>query len=442
FHEGKIYKTGDLACWREDGEIIFCGRMDHQIKLNGQRIELGEIENAISDVEGVESVAVMIKQNNGKDVLVAYCCGNAEKTLIKKQCEDKLPRYMVPSAFVIIDEMPLNASGKLDRKHLKTLEVVFEESVKEKPVNETEKMICEAFERILHREDVGRNESFFSLGGTSIDMISILSENQFSNVTASQFIANSTPEKLAKLMTGVKKANSKNFDVLRDVPNSQKALIFVPYAGGDATAFAKLVDSIAKKKDEISIYNVNYLRSYEECEKVADLIAEIEKTQEIYIYSHCAGTAVALQLINILEANGVRVAHYVSGGYIPPARPSKKNFWNSVSDKHIRKRLVSAGAPLEKFSDEQNHSMIDNFRKDTDFMTWYHYKNAKKIKVRTDVVISKTDPFTKNYKDAEKLWKRTADNFNKIYYIESDSHYFQSKNSDLLAEVIINVIKA
>jgi acyl-coenzyme A synthetase/AMP-(fatty) acid ligase len=125
FHEGKVYKTGDLAYIREDGEIIFCGRMDHQIKLNGQRIELGEIENAIGEIDGVESVAVMIKQNNGKDVIVAYCCGeNFDKKDVKVHCENKLPRYMVPSAVVVVEKMPLNASGKLDRKQLKTIPVI------------------------------------------------------------------------------------------------------------------------------------------------------------------------------------------------------------------------------------------------------------------------------------------------------------------------------
>ena len=439
FHEGKIYKTGDLAYWRNDGQICYAGRMDNQIKLNGQRIELGEIENAITEIDGVESVAVIVRQNEGKDILVAFCCGKVEKSLIKAHCEDKLPRYMVPGAFAMLERMPLNPSGKLDRKQLKSVHIEYEKAVREKPVNETEKMICTAFENILHRENVGRNESFFDLGGTSIDMISILSESQFTNVTATQFIANSTPEKLAHLMTEGDKVFWENIDVLRAVDNSQKALVLVPYAGGDATAFAKLVDSISKYDDDLSVYYVDYLHSYEECEAVAAEIAEIAKSQRLCFYSHCAGASVALQLINILEKNGVEIERYISGGYIPPSRPPKKNFWNSVSDKYISKKLVSAGAPLEKFSDEQNHNMIDKFRKDTDFMTLYHYKNAESIKVTTDVVISKTDPFTKNYKDTEKLWKRTAENFNKIYYIESNSHYFQSDNSDVLAEIILKI---
>ncbi len=422
------------------GQIIFCGRIDHQIKLNGQRIELGEIENAITNVDGVESVAVMIKQNNGKDVLVAYCCGNAQKSRIKKDCEDKLPRYMVPSAFVMMDKMPLNASGKLDRKQLKALPVVFDEYIKEEPVNDVERIVCRIFEKILKTENVGRNESFFDLGGTSIDMISALSENEMKEISASQFIANPTPEKLAELMNRGEKTTYENFAVLKGVMNSEKALILVPYAGGDATAYAKFVDLMAKKKPEMSIYYVDYLHSYEECEKVADIIAEIGKTQELYIYSHCAGAAVALQIINILEDKGVDISRYITGGYIPPKKAPKKNGWNKAPDKYIEKKLVSAGAPLESFTDSQTKDMIDKFRKDTDFMTWYHHNNSKKINAVTDAVISKTDLFTKNYKEAETLWKNSAINFNQVHFIETDSHYFQSDNSAALVEIIIDVL--
>ena len=441
FDNGKLYKTGDLAYWREDGQIIYCGRNDFQVKINGQRIELGEIEKVINEVEDIDSVAIMVMQNHGNDVLVAYCCGeNIDETMIKEHCENKLPRYMVPSAFVALEKMPLNASGKLDRKQLKMIPVVFEEVVKEDPINDTERMICRIFAKTLKVDNIGRNESFFHMGGTSIDMISVLSENEMKNVSAAQFIANPTPKKLAELMDSGKNAISENFDVLREVEGSNKAMFVVPYAGGDATAFAKFVDSMSKVLPDISIYNVDYLHSYEECEKVADLIAGIGESHKLYIYSHCAGTAVALQIINILEEKGVKIANYIVGGYIPPKKPSNKNGWNKVPDKKIKRKLLSAGAPLEKFNDQQNYNMIGRFRKDTDFMVWYHYYNAKKISVQTDVVISKTDIFTRNYKEAESLWRLSAPRFNKVHYITTDSHYFQSDNSESLVKIIAEII--
>jgi len=347
---------------------------------------------------------------------------------------------MVPSAFVTLDKMPLNVSGKLDRKQLKTIPVVFEELVKEDPINDTERMICSVFAKTLNVENVGRNESFFDMGGTSIDMISALSQKEMKNISASQFIANATPKKLAELMSSGKNAISENLDVLRGVEISDKAMFVVPYAGGDATSFAKFVDTMSKMLPDISIYNIDYLHSYEECEKVADLMAEIAENRDLYIYSHCAGTAVALQIINILEEKGVNIANYIVGGYIPPKKPAKKNGWNKVSDKKIKSKLLSAGAPLEKFNDQQNYNMIGRFRKDTDFMVWYHYYNAKKINAKTDVVISKTDIFTRNYNEAETLWRNSAPRLNKVHFIKTDSHYFQADNSDALVRIIADII--
>ncbi|MBO5943912.1 MAG: AMP-binding protein, partial [Clostridia bacterium] len=442
FGDGKLYKTGDLAYWREDGNICYIGRMDNQIKLNGQRIELGEIEKVIGEVSGVESVAVIIKQNNGQDVLVAFCCGNENSiNEILKHCENKLPLYMIPGKFQFIEKLPLNQSGKLDRKALKNIEVLFDDiSIKEEPVTETEKIICKLFENTLYIDFVGRNENFFALGGTSLDMISILSENELKNISAAEFIANPTPEKLAKILDVGIIEDSDGFYTLRHVPSSTKALILFPYAGGDASAFAALTKELEEISPELSLYYVDYLHSYNECEVVAEKISKLAKFKEISIYSHCAGTAVALQTINILEEKGVPISHYISGGFIPPAKPSNRNSWNYIPKQLIQSKLIKAGAPIDKLSAESKYSMVENFRKDTNFMTEYFYKFAKPISAKTSIIISKTDIFTKNYKDAKRLWNVHSKNFDKVHYIDSNSHYFQTEQSDEVACIITNTV--
>ncbi len=442
FGEGKLYKTGDLAYWREDGNICYVGRMDSQIKLNGQRIELGEIEKVIGEVSGVESVAVIIKQNNDQDVLVAFCCGNESSiNEILKYCESKLPQYMIPSKFVFIEKMPLNPSGKLDRKALKNTDVIFDnEVVKEEPITDTEKLICKLFQKTLHIDFVGRNESFFTLGGTSLDMISILSENELKNISAADFIAYSTAEKLAKLLDDGIVPDSDGFYTLRNVPYSTKALILFPYAGGDASAFASLTKDLETLAPDLSIFYVDYLHSYKECETVAEKISELSKSKEINIYSHCAGTAVALQIINILEEKGVDISNYMAGGFIPLEKPRKHNMWNLTPKKIIQRILIKAGAPIDNLSAENKLNMIENFCKDTDFMTEYFHKSATPINAKTSIVISKTDMFTKNYNDAERLWKVISKNFDVIHYIDATSHYFQTDESEKLAQIVINTI--
>ena len=442
FGEGKLYKTGDLAYWREDGNICYVGRNDFQVKINGQRIELGEIEKVISEVTDIESVAVIIKENNSQDALVAFCCGNENAILaVIAHCENKLPQYMLPSKFQFIQEMPLNHSGKLDRNALKNIDVVFDNVViKEEPVTETEKRLCELFQDILQIDFVGRNESFFNLGGTSLDMIAILSENELQNIPAATFIANPTPKKLAILLDAGTISDSDGFYTLNSTYNSDKALILIPYAGGDASAFAALTKVLERIAPEISLYYVDYLRSYEQCEIVANKIKELSKAKEINIYSHCAGTAVALQLINILEKEGVGVSNYITGGFIPSTNPPKRNGWNYTFKRSIQRKLIKAGAPIEKFSAESCYNMVEKFRKDTDFMTEYFYKRAAPINAKTSVIISKTDIFTQNYAVAEKLWKTLANNFNKLHYIDTDSHYLQTEKSEEVAQIIIDTL--
>ncbi|MBR5201772.1 MAG: hypothetical protein IKW45_00765, partial [Clostridia bacterium] len=439
---GKLYKTGDLAYWTDDGQICYVGRMDNQVKINGQRIELGEIENAIGEIPDIESVAVIIKQNNGQDVLVAFCCGNETSTNeIFKHCENKLPHYMIPSKIQFVEKMPLNQSGKLDRKALENITVIFDNTnVKEKPITETEKMLCELFQEILGIDSVGRNENFFALGGTSLDMIAVLSENELKNVSAADFIANPTAEKLARFIESNSVSDGNGFYTLRDIPSSAKALIFFPYAGGNASAFAALTKDLEILSPDLSVYYVDYLHSYEECEKVAEKISKLAKAKEINIYSHCAGTAVALQIINILEASGVKVSNYITGGFILPEKAAEKNGWNDTPKWLIQRKLIKAGAPIEKLSANNKYSMVENFRKDTDFMTEYFYKYAQPFDARTSVIISKTDIFTQNYKDAERLWKTRSNTFDKVIYIESDSHYFQTDKSFEIAQIILKTI--
>ncbi len=443
FGNGKMYKTGDLAYWREDGQICYVGRMDGQIKLNGQRIELGEIEKVIGETSGIESVAVIIKQNNGQDVLVAFCCGDENATNeIIKYCENKLPQYMVPSKFHFVEKMPLNQSGKLDRKALKNIEIVFDSvTVKEEPVTDTEKMLCELFQKTLEIDFVGRNESFFNLGGTSLDMISILSENELKDISAADFIANPTPEKLAEFLSE-QRNDTEYLELLYSAPKKDKTLVLFPYAGGDAGVYAKLVESIKKSADNISVYFIRYLHNEDEYSMAAEEIERFLKDKKVYFYSHCVGSAMALQILNILEQNGVcKVEHYIAGASIPAEKTAKRNLWNITPNFILRNILIKAGAPLNKLSKDEVRLMLTKFRLDTDFATQYYYKTRQKITCPVTAIINPDDLFTVQYKNAEKLWSNYALDVRKAYYIDPTSHYFQSDNSNTLAKMIIEIIK-
>lgn len=115
-----IYKTGDLGYYNEDGLLIFASRKDNQIKLHGHRIELGEIEFALSNVAGVELNACIYDKNNS--IIVAFYSGEEIKRKdINKQLISMIPKYMIPSKYTYLPEMPINNNGKVDRKKLEKM---------------------------------------------------------------------------------------------------------------------------------------------------------------------------------------------------------------------------------------------------------------------------------------------------------------------------------
>ncbi len=437
FGEGKLYRTGDNAYFREDGQLIFCGRIDGQIKLNGQRVETGEIEAVISSVTGVESVAVVIRKIGQRDTLVAFYSGKRDREIrIKDACREKLPKYMIPSFVVHLDSIPLNQSGKLDRKALVKTELNLYETEAEVPVNDTERHICKIFEDILGEKNIGRNSDFFEVGGTSFSMISLLSEEGFESVTAAEFIRNPTPALLASVIKKKKVIATEYLEPLYVPKDSKQLLILLPFAGGGAEAYSNFMVSLKKHSKDTAVYFIRYLHSVRDCKKAADEINAVHGNSEILFYSHCVGSALALQIISCLEKENVTVKHYFAAASIPPSKPTERNIWNRVPDIVLRHILLKAGAKLKNLPDENLTLRLKQFRNDTDFANIAFVSFDEKIKTPVSVILSKTDMFTSNYKHAELLWKRHTENVKDIFFINSDSHYFQSENSDELVEIM------
>ena len=117
FFPETVYKTGDLAHYDKNGDIIYDGRVDHQIKHLGYRIELGEIENNTISLENIAQVACVYSEE--KDLIVCYYSGSLEEKTVKKELKERLPFYMVPQKIIKMDALPMNANGKIDRKILK-----------------------------------------------------------------------------------------------------------------------------------------------------------------------------------------------------------------------------------------------------------------------------------------------------------------------------------
>lgn len=180
FGEGKLYKTGDLAYWREDGNIAYVGRNDFQVKIRGLRIELGEIENSINSIEGIlQSVVVVRKNQENRQLICAFYAGNEiDAKDIRKHIGKKLPKYMLPHIFTHLDSMPLTASGKINRKELPEIELehIVNDTEYVKPENAQQKELCRLIELVLETTNVGINDDFFDLGGDSLKAIEFVTK--------------------------------------------------------------------------------------------------------------------------------------------------------------------------------------------------------------------------------------------------------------------------
>ena len=433
FGEGKLYKTGDLAYWREDGNIVFAGRNDFQVKINGQRIELGEIEAALTAIKGIESAAVIVRNEDDRQLLCAFYTGseiNAKE--LRSMLGKTLPGYMVPQAFEHLEKMPLNTSGKIDRRALETVYVTVEVQAYESPQTPTEEKICSIFCKILNTEQIGRNDSFYDLGGTSLQIIQILSYSPLDKLSPSDFLVDPTPAALAKKLDGSTETDY-NYIVELYMPNNvKKAVVLFPFAGGNAAAYTALVAKAREEKSEIALYFVDWFGE-NEIDEIADEIRLLTDNMPICFYSHCAGSALAMALLDRLNANEAVVENYIAGASIPPRKLSLAiNTWDFVSDKVILKVLRRCGLPFEADNNGKPAVSFKRFRRDTGFWNNYFRNKNTKTNVKATVVVSKNDLFTRNYANAKELWQRYVAEVNDVVLIDTPSHYFQNSDPELL----------
>ncbi|RMQ47757.1 Amino acid adenylation [Pseudomonas cichorii] len=169
--QARLYKTGDLGRWKADGSLEYAGRNDFQVKIRGFRIELGEIESALLACPAVREAVVIAREDNpGESRLVAYVCGESTSAEeLRALLLNRLPEYMIPSAFVQLAAMPLTANGKLDRRALPAPgQEALASRTYEAPQGEVEQAIAQIWQDLLHVERVGRNDGFLELGGHSL----------------------------------------------------------------------------------------------------------------------------------------------------------------------------------------------------------------------------------------------------------------------------------
>ncbi|MBZ1351826.1 non-ribosomal peptide synthetase, partial [Alcaligenaceae bacterium LF4-65] len=188
----RMYRSGDLARWTEDGVLEYLGRADAQVKIRGFRIELGEIEAALVAIPGIAQCTVQARGEDGAKQLVAYLVAGAgtgagvsadggseatipETSALRSILSSTLPDYMAPAAFVVLESLPLTPNGKLDVRALPAPEITGEGEYRA-PVTEHEQLVASLFAELTGATRVGLDDSFFALGGHSLVAMRLLSQ--------------------------------------------------------------------------------------------------------------------------------------------------------------------------------------------------------------------------------------------------------------------------
>jgi non-ribosomal peptide synthetase-like protein len=222
-HDQRLYRTGDLAQIGADGLVQCLGRTDDQVKIRGFRVELGEIEAALSKLPGVGTVAVILRQDDGIDLLAAYIVPEQQAALqpaaMRHALSEHLPGYMVPGRYELLDSMPRLTSGKIDRKALKAmpLSAAAPGDEGDTPETDSEKALFEALLRLFPGQAIKRQDDFFSdLGGHSLLAARLASalraDPRFEHITVASIYQQRTISKIALALDAAPAAHDKQAD--------------------------------------------------------------------------------------------------------------------------------------------------------------------------------------------------------------------------------------
>ncbi|PCK09264.1 MAG: non-ribosomal peptide synthetase, partial [Alteromonadaceae bacterium] len=246
----KLYRSGDLAVRLVDGSLKYMGRIDHQVKVRGFRIELGEIERNLVDHPKVSETIVIASESkagvNADKYLVAYVVAepvgddgieadqSAMSELLRLHLKESLPEYMLPSVFVFLDELPLTANGKVDRKALPDPQLSGQNIEQyEAPRTTLEKALCDIWQETLAVEKVGINSSFFVLGGHSLSvlrLVAAINNALNSNITVKDIFEAETIQRLVEIGDfDQQSTQSKMLELgLQKIAEMQQAILDVP----------------------------------------------------------------------------------------------------------------------------------------------------------------------------------------------------------------------
>jgi amino acid adenylation domain-containing protein len=362
FDNSKLYKTGDLARYLPDGNIEYLGRIDHQVKIRGFRIELGEIEAVLSQHEDVQISCVIVREDTpGEKQLVAYIVPQKDVTLTTSELRqflgNKLPGYMIPSAFVMLDSLPLTPNGKVDRRALKAPAHTSNSDRFIEVRNQLELKLLQIWSNILKIDKIGVQDNFFDLGGHSLlapYLMTKIKQQIGKDIPVKDLFQNPTIEQLAAI---IQKESSDSFPscLVAIQPNGSNLPFFcVPGAGGRPFYFYHLGRCLGDDQPLYSFENNLYqeLGAITHIEDMASIYIEamqaVQPQGPYFLGGHSYGGNVAFEMAQQLHKQGQEVALLAIVDSSAPTYKDKQMLIDYINWDHAR-WLVEVSKGIEVY---------------------------------------------------------------------------------------------
>ncbi|WP_375511203.1 amino acid adenylation domain-containing protein [uncultured Nostoc sp.] len=320
----RLYRTGDLARYLPDGNIEYLGRIDNQIKLRGFRIELGEIEAALSQHPEVRETIVIAREDQpGNKHLVAYIVPNSENlavSVLRDFLQKKLPNYMIPAAFVLLNALPLTPNGKVNRKALPPANTSSSslESSFVPPRNTLELQLAQIWSEVLDVHPAGVRDNFFDLGGHSLLAVRVMAkiQQQFGrNLPLATLFQSCTIEKLASILrSSITSQFSSPLIAIQSAGNRTPFFCIHP-VGGNVLCYGDLARHLGFEQPVYGLQSSALNRDFKPLTRIEDIAAYyIQEVQTIqpqspyYLGGWSLGGVIAFEMAQQLHSCGHEVA--------------------------------------------------------------------------------------------------------------------------------------
>jgi amino acid adenylation domain-containing protein len=461
----RLYATGDLARWRPDGQVEFLGRADGQVKLRGLRIELGEIEVVLRERPGIRDVAVAVPEvRPGDKRIVAYLVVDSDPdvTDLRAALRDRLPDYMVPTAFVRVPELPLSANGKLDRARLPLPELAaVSTGANIAPSTETERALAEIWCTVLGVERVGIDDDFFALGGHSLLLTQVaarlrgLTEHTGRRIGVMDLFQNPTIRALATLLTGEVEAGPRRllYELTPHLDAPERTFVCVPYGGGSAVVYQAIAAALPNGNALLSVAIPGHDVGLDEDPLAFDVLARrcadevLERVRgPLVLYGHCGvGGALIVEMARLIEAAGREIEAVYVGGVFPFARPNglltRVHTWleDLAGNRNYTNWLKSMGVDMDELDSAQANRIISNMRNDGKsaeaHFTALLATSPAKLRAPIISVVGERDPITDYYQERYREWQFLTDTV-AVVVLDEAGHFFLRYRAQDVVDII------